>query len=204
MKTILSILVFVLVHECATQEDDSPQCYIWAVDRGGLPPTQNGGSNPNGTLLHALSRGGSQINVSFTGNDTKDPTSVFYIVKRRPPSRQMTLAFGYHSGNSSYYLAVENAGQVKLDRLDGVPTDDKYFFVIKQMRCDVIGLFLTFKSVKTGKYLHCDGKDGRAFMKEGTTEYWQTWMKIRPKNGNSYSDFLDLENFDDTAKSTSE
>ena len=49
-------------------------------------------------------------------------------------------------------------------KLGDSPKNEKYFFEIERTGGDLESP-VTFKSLKTGEYLHCD-EDGRAFMKE--------------------------------------
>ncbi|KAJ7387514.1 hypothetical protein OS493_000845 [Desmophyllum pertusum] len=84
MKTILSILVFVLVHEYAAQ---NYLCYISSEFR-------RHSNKKGGNLLKALSGSGSEINVTFTGAttpSTRDSTTVFQSTTAEAELRALTL-----------------------------------------------------------------------------------------------------------------
>ncbi|KAJ7387516.1 hypothetical protein OS493_000847 [Desmophyllum pertusum] len=87
------------------------------------------------------------------------PPTEFHLEKS---ADKQANALRYRSGDDNYYLAVEKSGQVKLRKLDGFPSEDKYFFRIKSIGPE-IETFHTFKSLKTEEYLHC-GNDGNLFM----------------------------------------
>ncbi|KAL9980292.1 hypothetical protein ACROYT_G008855 [Oculina patagonica] len=127
------------------------------------------------------------IDVYFTGTDPEYPATEFHMEKS---DDKQANALRYRSGDGDYYLAVDTdpdkAGQVKLCKLDGFPSEDKYFFRIKAVGPE-IETFHTFQSIKTMGYLHC-GNDGKVFMKEAATdakgvpEDRQTWFRfMRPK-----------------------
>lgn len=70
-------------------------------------------------------------------------------------------------------------------KLKNVPQNKKYFFHIERIGREFESP-VTFKSLKTGEYLHCD-KDGKAFMKKtatnnnGEPKDRQTWFSLNPK-----------------------
>ena len=70
-------------------------------------------------------------------------------------------------------------------KLAHFPREDKYFFRIQNIGRESNSP-VTFKSLKTGEYLHCD-RDGKAFMKKEATDDneeprdRQTWFRLQPR-----------------------
>ncbi|KAJ7387518.1 hypothetical protein OS493_000849 [Desmophyllum pertusum] len=149
---------------------------------------------PSGNLLKAGSGGnGKKIAVDFTE---------FHLEKS---DDKQANALRYRAGDDNYYLAVKKFGEVYLRKLVNFPTTDKYFFHIKSVGPEV-ETFHTFKSLKTGEYLHC-GDDGRAFMKERKPSVTQS-LKIDKledmvftENGSFIECETVMETFEDTEDS---
>jgi len=123
-----------------------------------------------------------EISVDFTGTDASDPRTVFYITKSKEKEANVLM---YSVKDARYYLAVNKSGKVKLRKLKNFPQNKKYFFYIERIGREFESP-VTFKSLKTEEYLHCD-EDGKAFMKKTTTNSngepkdRQTWFSLNPK-----------------------
>jgi len=155
-----------------------------------------GSDGIDGKLLRAGSgENPEEITVDFSGTDPDDPTSEFYL-ERNDNVEGNILRYSWKDHN--YYLAVETFGEVILRKLDHPPTitEVAYFFDIQRIGHEVDSP-VTFKSLKTGEYLHCiDG--GKAFMNKitasgnGEPKNRQTWFSLK-RNKQTHQQILQLE-----------
>jgi len=156
------------------EADHTECCTIQSLVRTG----RNTRGGKDGNLLKAESDGEEKISVEFTGTDPKNDASVFHLEACDDIDGNVLR---YSVKNDNYYLRVYRNGRVKLRKLVNFPTNVKYFFSIKSVG-RIVSCPVTFKSLKTDEYLHCD-KDGNAFMKEvtasddhGQPKDRQTWF----------------------------
>lgn len=120
----------------------------------------------------------SEISVDFTGTELfNDPKTVFYLEKSVEEGANLLR---YTVNGDNYYLAVNKPGKVILKKLVHAPKNKKYFFRVRTIGLEFESPF-TFKSLKTGEYLHCD-ENGRAFMEKvtsnGEPKDRQTWFSL--------------------------
>ncbi|KAL9980291.1 hypothetical protein ACROYT_G008854 [Oculina patagonica] len=169
MITILGTLLFLLVQGCASTHF-RVQSVIREASRSG------------GNLLKVAcgAVGADTRPLSFTGLKTTDPTTELYL-EHCNAKRANVLKF--RAGNSNYYLSAERAGKVQLRKLSNFPSEDKYFFKIRQTSKGAATISL--KSLATGQYLQSDSNGGASMktvkspeLNDGQPRDRKTWFRF--------------------------
>lgn len=154
----------------STESEEHGPCYIQSLYRRDRKVRR--GEHNYGNLLKSLSTEGTEINVAFSGTNFGDPTTVFHLEASNKDKGAKAIRY-----DGNYYLAVDTDDHVKLRKLKSFPSEDKYFFHIKQTNPGRYPVTIQSKIAK-GPYLHC-GKEGKVSA-YGEPDDLQTWFAIVP------------------------